>query len=113
MEKFPGVITPYQLKMNSWSCVSIVHTYNPSYTGWIVVPGQLNKKFTRPSSQWGKKMGVGGIHLSSQLWLRLMVQVGRGYKARPYLKNNQSKKGWQHALSGRVLDYESPEFDHQ
>jgi hypothetical protein len=61
----------------------------------------------------GKKMGVGGIHLSSQLWLRLMVQVGRGYKARPYLKNNQSKKGWQHALSGRVLDYESPEFDHQ
>jgi hypothetical protein len=32
----------------------------------------------------------------------IMVQTSPGINARPYLKNNQSKKGWAHGSSGRA-----------
>jgi hypothetical protein len=41
-----------------------------------------------------------------------MVQVKSGINSRPYLKNNESKNGWWHGLSGSVpaLSEHSPEF---
>jgi hypothetical protein len=31
------------------------------------------------------------------------ITAGQGKNMRPYLKNNKTKKDWEHGLSGRVL----------
>jgi hypothetical protein len=42
--------------------------------------------------------------------MRIAVQASWGINARPYLKNNQSRKGWECGSSGRV---QGPDFNPQ
>jgi hypothetical protein len=78
---------------------TVAHTCNPAT--WeaeikrVSVPDQQDKKFVRLLSQ----PGCGGVHLSSQLGGRLVVQACLGINVRSYLKNSESKKSWGHVWS--------------
>jgi hypothetical protein len=61
-------------------------------------PGQ-KQKFVRPPSQPIAELS--GTPLSSQILQE--AQIDSRQKVRPYLQNNQSKKGWEHDSSGKAL----------
>jgi hypothetical protein len=65
----------------------------------MTIEVSTGKKFVRPHlTQW---LGV-VVPVWGSTDRRVVVQAGQGIKARPYLKNNQCRKGWWHDSSGRV-----------
>jgi hypothetical protein len=61
------------------------------------------KKFVRPHlNQWlGKVVHACHPSLLGSINRKITVQASLGINAKPYLKNNQIKKGWEHGLSGK------------
>jgi hypothetical protein len=70
--------------------------------GRTVVPARLGKKVCKTPSQWEKSWACYpsyfGKYKMGLSWSRLA-----GQEMRPYLQNNQSKKGWRHGSSSRCL----------
>jgi hypothetical protein len=88
----------------------VTQACNPSYSGG----GDLGNLGSRPT--WAKSFRDPLSSTNGWVWWympvfptvwwsinrRIAVQVGLGIKARLCLKNNQHKKGWQNASSGRA-----------
>jgi hypothetical protein len=123
-----GLLQWSEFKMFSYTCEAVqsrkepvAHTCNPSYLEGRDQEDRGSRRPTRTNSFWYlnsiEKTGCGGTYLSSHWrwgaynrgsWPRLIS----GQKAKPYLHNRQSKKGWMHGSSGRApaSKARSPEF---
>jgi hypothetical protein len=117
------VLDNYQSNFIEMKPGAMAQAYNPSYSegseiGRIAVQGQLGQKFPRPPFsiidwEWWCTPAI------SVTWgntnKRIPVQSCPGRKARTYLKNNESKKGWGHGSNSRAPDWQAqdPEFKPQ
>jgi hypothetical protein len=74
--------------------------------GKIAVLGQPGQKGLQNPNTMGEKVRRGGIHChpsdDEKLKIGRLSSRWSGPKARLYLKNNQSKKSWEHSSSGRA-----------
>jgi hypothetical protein len=69
-----------------------------------MVPGQFRENVGEiPFQPMAGHNGVPAIPATFKSTnMKFPVQASPGIKVRPYLKNNQSKKGWQSGSSSRV-----------